>query len=300
MGLGLLFPGQGSQHPGMFEGWTAHTKSILTALRQEIGEEANEVAPEVMFQNGVAQPLIVAYELALYMTLQPLLPKPMLVLGYSVGEIAACAAADMLTPEAAVALARRRATIMDQAASPGRGMTAVRGLPLARIRQLAADSCTEVAIENGSDHAVLGGTAAGLASVEAAATAAGARTVRRLGVSISSHTSELATAAPPFRVELEQALCRDPAVPIISGIWAKPQYHREAVVDNLAHQLHTCIRFSDALAMARECGATCFLEVGPARALTQIVADLLPEVPTRPVDAFRTPEGIAAWVDRHI
>ena len=300
MGLGLLFPGQGSQHPGMFEGLAMNAKSILKALRHAIGGEANEVRPELMFRNDVAQPLIVAYELSLYVNLQPLLPKPALVLGYSVGEIAACAAAGMLTPEAAVTLASRRAEIMDQTAPSGQGMTAVRGLPLAEIRQLAAENCTEVAIENGSDHAVLGGSTVNLAAAEAAAIAAGARTVRRLAVSISSHTSELASAAAPFRTELEQALRRDPKVPIISGISARPQYHREAVVDNLARQLHTCLRFADAVTMARECGATCFLEVGAGRALTQILADSLPEVPVRPIDAFRTPEGIAAWVDGHI
>jgi [acyl-carrier-protein] S-malonyltransferase len=294
MGLGLLFPGQGSQGAGLFEGWVASAEAIIAALAGVIGEDPRTLSLEAMHRNATAQPVIVAHELALLSILRPVLPEPILVLGYCVGEIAACAAAGMLDAEAAVALAARRAALMDAYAPVESGMLAVRGPSVEHIARIAEETGTEIAIENGPDHAVLGGTLARLDLAAEAALAAGARVALRLPVSISSHVGDLRAAAGPFRQDLKAALVRDPAVTFISGVSASPLRARTAVVDDLAHQIHTRPRFADSLEMARAWGATCFLEVGPGQGLTRIVSDLMPDMPARAVDAFRSAAGVAA------
>jgi [acyl-carrier-protein] S-malonyltransferase len=205
----------------------------------------------------------------------------------------------MLAPEAAIRLAADRAALMDRVAPPNSGMLALRGLPLDEIRRLAARTGVEIAIENGPDHAILGGLNGSLAAAEAAALQAGAKTVRRLPVSIASHTSLLVEAAAPFARMLAAGLARNPEAQFISGQSAEPLWTRDAVAASLARQLHSPLRFADALTMACECGATAFLEIGPGHGLTQIVSDLLPDMPARALEAFRSAAGAGAWIKRY-
>ncbi len=128
---------------------------------------------------------------------------------------------------------------------------------------------------------------------------AGARTARRLPVTITSHTGHLAAAEAPFRRALADAVASAPSRPLVSGVAACRLIHREEVIESLAVQLHTRLRFADALRAACECGATAFLEVGPGDGLTQIVNDVIPDVPARPLCLFHTTAGVAKWIERH-
>lgn len=300
-GLAILCPGQGGQRAGMLDlalGTTAGADVVrrasgaagldLAALARRGGAET--------LRNAVAQPLLCAVELATWAALRDALPPPRLFAGYSLGELAAHGCAGALGAEDVVALAARRAALMDAAsgAAPG-GLVAVRGLPLARAEALARGAGAEVAIVNAPDQLIVGGPDAALRAVARGAEAAGAR-VQRLCVDVPAHTPALASAVGPFAEALAASALRDPAVPVLAGISAEPVRDRAAAIAALSRQLAERVEWGRCLAAAAEMGCTVFLELGPGSALSRMVAEGLPGAEARSADEFRTVEGVARWV----
>ena len=301
-GLAILCPGQGSQHPEMLElaAATPAGTALLRGATARLGWDPALRARDggaAMFANAVAQPLVCAAELATWAALAPRLPPPGALLGYSVGELVAFACAGGLEAIDAVALAGRRAELMDAASPPGAGLAALRGLPLARVEALAAAAGAEVAIVNGPDHAVVGGTAASLRDVEERARHAGA-TVIRLPISVAAHTSLLAGAVAPFAAALARAAPRAPRAPLLAGTTAEVVATPEEAIAALSTQLAARLEWERCLVAARELGCAVFLELGPGVQLARMAADVVPDARVRSVADFRSFDGVVAWVER--
>jgi [acyl-carrier-protein] S-malonyltransferase len=254
---------------------------------------------EGVYANAVAQPLVCAAEVATWAALRETLPGPALVLGYSLGELAAYACAGALAPEAAVSLAVQRAAAMDAVSPPGAGLLALRGLSLARAEALAAAAGAEVAIVNGPDHVVAGGDAQALAALEARAPAAGATAVR-IPVCVPAHTRLLRAAVAPFAAALGRSTLAAPAVPVLAGTTALPVTTRDGAVAALSAALAERIEWARCLLAAAEHGCTVFLELGPGAALAKMAGELLPDAAVRSVADFRSVAGIARWVERSL
>ena len=115
--LAILCPGQGAQHAGMFDlaRTDKQTATMLDAwhLDARLGTPLQHVLdhPTLLFSNAMAQPLVVAATLAAWVAIRDLLPKPALVAGYSVGEVAAYAVAESISCEDAIRLAAVRAEL---------------------------------------------------------------------------------------------------------------------------------------------------------------------------------------------
>ncbi len=301
-GLALLFPGQGSQEPGMLalaEGHPAGAEALRAA-------EAVLGAPPAAilrrggaepFRNAVAQPLVVAAQLATWAALREALPAPALLLGYSVGELAAHGAAGTFAPGAAMALAARRAELMDAACPGPAGLLGLRGLPAARLEALAAATGSEVAIVNGPDHCVLGGPVPALEEAARRAAAAGATTVQRLPVAVPAHTRLLAGAVAPFARALAAAGPRAPAVPVLAGVSGEPVRSAAGAVESLSRQVAQRLEWGRCLAVAAELGCTVLLELGPGTALARMAREALPGAAVRAVAEFRSAAGVARWVE---
>jgi [acyl-carrier-protein] S-malonyltransferase len=301
-GLAILCPGQGGQHAAMFDFARAAGAggALLEAARREAGEDPlalAELPTTRLFENAVAQPLVCAATLATWEALRGRLPAPRAVAGYSVGELSAWSCAGAVDAEEAVQLAARRAAAMD-AASPGPcGLLGLRGLPLARLEALALAAGASLAIVNGPDHAVAGGTTAALDRLAAAASAAGASTVQRLPISVAAHTGALAGAVAPFAATLAASGLRDPTAPVLSSLGGAPLHRRAEAIDALSRQLASRLDWSGVIATAAELGCTVFLELGPGQALARMVTELLPGVASRSVADFRGVDGVVRWVE---
>ncbi len=300
-GLAVLCPGQGGQRAGMLDlaGGTAAAADVIrrasAASGLDLAALARDGGPET-FRNAVAQPLLCAVELASWAALRDALPRPRLLAGYSLGELAAYGCAGSLGPEDLASLAAQRAALMDGAAAPAPGgLVAVRGLPLARTEALARGAGAELAIVNGPDQGIVGGPEAALRAVAGEASAAGAR-VQRLCVDVPAHTSALAAAVRPFRQALSASPLRDPEVPVLAGVSGEPVHDRATAIDALSRQLAERIDWGRCLAVAAELGCTVFLELGPGTALTRMVTEALPWAEARSIDEFRTVAGVARWV----
>lgn len=298
MSLVILCPGQGGQHADMFARMLTHpaaqpllqqANALLGAAPQDVGAGATR------FQNAVAQPLVCAGALSHWLALRDHLPRPCAVAGYSAGELAAHAVAGSMALEACLPLARTRAQLMDAASPADGGLLAVLGLDRDRIDALCTAHDVAVAIVNGPDHVVLGGHRAALQAAQADAQARGARTVE-LPVAVPAHTALLQSAADAFAETLAAQPLQIPALTLLAGIDGRRVGSRDAVVQTLAAQIATTVRWQDVIGQAVERGGRVFLELGPGRALSRRVLELQPRLQARSVEDFQTLDGVVDWV----
>ncbi len=291
----LLCPGQGGQHGAMFD--LARTDAGAANLLDACGLSA--VEPESMFENRVAQPLIVGATLAMWEALGRRVPAPSLVAGYSVGELSAYGVAGALEPIDAVRLAAARATLMDAAAATApQALVAIGGLPVERARTLAQADAFDIAIITGHDSCIAGGLEATLPHLESAVVSAGGR-LQRLPVGIASHTALMAPAVAPFAGALLAAPFHAQACPVLSGIGAEKIAGKVGAVETLSRQLSETIVWSDCMDAAAEAGMTVALELGPGAALARMLQARHPQIACRSVADFRSLDGIVAWLGRH-
>jgi hypothetical protein len=91
-----------------------------------------------------------------------------------------------------------------------------------------------------------------------------------------------------------------PAAPrVLSGVDGSPVSRVDVGLDKLAAQISQAVQWASCLEGCIEAGATDFLELGPGRALSKMVAGSYPDVPTRCLEDFRTLEGARSWLARH-
>ena len=250
-------------------------------------------------RNRVAQPTLAAFQVAAWAQVASALPAPLLVAGYSVGEVAACSAAGGYDGPTAIRVAAERAAAMDAATGAPSGLAAVLGLAEARVRSLAAAAGVAIAIRNGPRHFIVGGTDPSLAAFAAAANDAGATRVQRLCVNTPAHTPALAAAVPPFAAVLADAIAPGRlAVPMRSAIDAAALRTGEEAAAALARQLATPLDWAACMDVMAELAPAAILEIGPGDALTRMFAEAAPDVPVRALDAFRAPAAAVDWVRR--
>jgi [acyl-carrier-protein] S-malonyltransferase len=304
MRLALLFSGQGGQRP---EHWQQVAAGADGELRQALLRCLPDMAdpdfcpePEMLVRNAVAQPLIFGQQMLLWSGLQARLPRPVCVAGYSLGEMAACCVAGIFSPAQGVGLAAERAQLMDNAAGGPSGMLAVLGLDEAVVEKLAAAHGLSIAIYNAPQHVVLAGPQAGLLPAAEALAAAGASRLVHLAVRTPSHTPRLSEATTGFRRCLADLPDRRLSIPVLSAIDATPARTSAAALDALARQISSPLNWQACLEVVREMQPDVVLEIGPGDALSKLFAEVAPNIPVRPVDAFRSVDGISAWLGRFI
>ena len=305
MRLAILCPGQGAQHPAMFELAQAEAGSF-EAVDAWLVEAGGPVAqaplaellahPSAMFDNRSAQPLVVAASLAAWRVLAPRLPRPALVAGYSVGEVSAYAVAGAFPIDAAVAIAARRAEIMSTVAAErgAQGMAAASGVSPDVLTAMLAQAGCEAAIDLPAS-TIVGGPAEGLALLQALVLSAGG-SYTTLPINVASHTSLLAAAVDPLRALFASHVAA-PVLPLLAGVTGEMIHGRDQAADLLARQAVETIRWTDCLDALAESRIDVALELGPGNALTRMLRERHPGIACRSVADFRSVKGIVAWVD---
>ena len=292
MSLAILCPGQGGQHPRMFDVIEGHpeAEAVVAIADRVLSASTREVSNEDIFRNDRAQPLVCAAILSRWRMIMPDLPAPSLVLGYSVGEVAAHAIAGSYSTEACLRLATRRAAFMDQASPADAGLIAILGMNETQIQALCEHSGAEVAIVNAATHYVLGGASAALDAAALVARSHSARIVR-LKVCSPAHTSLMHSAAAKFQHELCSVAITAPRLPILAGIDGHLVCNATDVQESLAAQISRTVNWRRCIAHAVEMGVSAFLELGPGNTLSRIVHESFPKVHARSLDDFRTVSG---------
>lgn len=304
MSLGLLFPGQGTQHPAMLP-WLdtpgPHTPT-LQRMAAELGDNwrARLHEPAWGFQNGVAQCLLTGVNLAAWAAVQQQVPTPRAVAGYSVGELAAFCAAGVFSAQDALDLSLTRARLMDQAVEARHtGLIAIHGLGTVDVAALCARHSVFLAITLHASAHVVGGFHTALASTAAEALQMGATTTP-LNVPLASHTPLLAMAVAPLYAELAQRPFSPPQMALVCNRHGHTEHRPEALRTVLAEQIAQTVPWQTCMETLKEHGVTCVLEIGPGTSLSRLWQGLYPDIPARSLDEFQHPDSAVAWVRRHL
>lgn len=303
--LAILCSGQGGQHAAMFD--LPRSDPATAELLQQwlpdtaLGQPLQQILADdaLLFSNRLAQPLIVAATAAVWSALQPLLPPPALVAGYSVGEIAAYHVAGAISAPQAIRLATSRAALMDaclQLASP-QILFAVSGIAVSTLAALLTPYRLYVAIETETDSCIAGGLARDMPVVAGEIERLGGR-IRVLPVTVASHTPLMDDAVQPFAQQLRQQLSIDLPVPVLSGLSGQVLIKKEAAITVLSQQLAQTIHWSDCMDACAEQGITAALELGPGAALSRMLQARHPHIACRSVSEFRSLQGVRGWLQR--
>ena len=276
--IAFCFPGQGSLASGMGREIAEAVPEAMDVFR--VGSEAAgldlvklcfETPLEDLVETELQQPALVATSLAVLAALRARGIEPDYVIGHSVGEFAALAAAKALGTEETIALVRERGLAMAEAAreKPG-SMAAILGLADEIVEQL----CRQIVV-SGENPAV--------EECCAEAEERGARRAVKLKVSGAFHSPLVARAADRLRPAVERVRFHDPVAPFMSTVTAKVE-PAQRIGTLLVEQLTAPVRFTQAAsALVRE-GVKTFVEVGPGNVLSGLVKRIDESVKAIPVN----------------
>lgn len=263
----LLFPGQGTQFIGMADGLdlSGLDLGLLDLMHSGPEEELNRTIN--------AQPAIVAVSLALWRTSE--YGAPTLVMGHSLGEYTALAAAGALALEDILALVRQRGRFMETG-QPG-AMAAVMGLDRDTIEAMLNDVADVwVANINAPGQIVISGKKAELDQATNLLKTRGAKVVP-LKVSVASHCPLMQAAAQTLAEYLADVTIAKPAYRIVFNASARPEDDPALIRKLLTDQLVSPVRWVESIEYALSEGIDHFVEIGPKSVLSGLVKRIAPK-----------------------
>ena len=287
--IACVFPGQGSQTPGMLDAWAGQT-----IVRDTIAEASDVLALDLwhLMRHGSnaelnstinTQPVMVASSVAIYRAWRSRHAElPAMAAGHSVGEISALAAAGILSLADAVRLARHRAQAMTVALADGiGGMAAVIGLADDTVHQLCLDCAHDEVLEavnyNAPGQVVVAGHMAALGRLKEAAKTQGAKMVMFLPVSGPFHSSLMRPAMHAVATRLHSLQFADPAFPVVHNATLETATPN-SIVHALAQQLIKPVRWVDTVRLFVDRGVSHIIETGPGEVLSNLCRRIQPQL----------------------
>jgi [acyl-carrier-protein] S-malonyltransferase len=273
----LLFPGQGSQTPEMRDLVAQRAPELLDRCLELVGEDPfARVEESTRFQ----QPAIFCASIAGWQGLAGDV-QPGAAAGHSLGELAALAAAGVLSVDDALELVVLRGRLMAEADDRG-SMIALVGADADEAAKVADAAGLIVANDNAPGQVVLAGDRDNFDRAEEVAGELGKRAIR-LPVAGAFHSPSMAPAVAPFRAALDEVELDEPRFTVFSCASAQPFVD---IRDELARALIRPVRWRETFTAMHEAGATRFIEVGPGKVLARLAKRIVPgtkvETPAEP------------------
>lgn len=279
-----IFPGQGSQFPGM-------AKDLYDSSQEarEMLERANEILgfriTDIMFdgtaddlkRTDVTQPAIFLHSVVLAKCSPD--SRPDMVAGHSLGEFSALVAAGALSFEDGLRLVSIRAKAMQKACeiTPG-AMAAVLMLPAETVEAICAEvqGIVVPANYNCEGQIVISGDVAAVEEACVRMKEAGARRSLPLPVGGAFHSPLMEPARAELAIAIEQTQFNVPCCPIYQNVNALPSTDPAEIKANLLAQLTSPVRWTQTILNMEKEGANLFVEVGPGKVLQGLVAKIAP------------------------
>jgi [acyl-carrier-protein] S-malonyltransferase len=286
----FIFPGQGSQFPGM--GKDLYDNN---AFAKKLFEQANEILgfriSDVMFegsdddlkQTNVTQPAVFLHSVIAYKSADQV--RPDMVAGHSLGEFSALVANGSLSFEDGLQLVSIRASAMQKAceATPST-MAAILGLEDAKVEEICAQVTEETgetvvaANYNCPGQIVISGTIAGVQAACERLKAAGAKRALMLPVGGAFHSPLMEPAKKELQAAIEKTTFYQPSCHVYQNVTAKAVFNQDEIKKNLVEQLTSPVRWTQTIQSMITDGANKFTEVGPGKVLQGLVAKISKEV----------------------
>lgn len=281
-----IFPGQGSQYPGMGKE-LYETNPIARSMFEQADEILRFSISDIMFngtaddlkQTKVTQPAVFLHSVAIAKCLDNFSPD--MVAGHSLGEFSALVACGALDFESALKLVSVRAQAMQKACElmPGT-MAAVITLPEEVISEIC-NSCDSIVVPanfNSKKQIVISGEVSAIEQACVKMKEAGARRALVLPVGGAFHSPLMESARQELAECIERTEFMTPTCPIYQNVTALPTTDPEQIKDNLLKQLTSPVRWTHTVQNMIGDGANEFVEVGPGSVLQGLVGQISSDV----------------------
>ena len=288
-GIGLVFPGQGSQSVGMGKAlYEAHP-----ALKQ-VYEEASAVlgydSASLCFEGPAerlnlteyTQPALLVSSVAALKALEPAGIRPVAVAGHSLGEYSALVAVGGVSFRDAVGLVQKRGRYMSEAVPSGTGLVAaLLGLAPDVVKDVcrvaSAVGVVAAANFNSPGQVVIAGEKAAVERAIELAKGKGCKKAIPLPVSVPVHTPLMQRAADRLAQDLAVVHWSDLRAPLINNAEARAVGRAHEIQASLVLQLPSSVLWEDTIKTMGRMGVTTFVEVGPGTVLTGLIKRILPD-----------------------
>jgi malonate decarboxylase epsilon subunit len=291
MSVAFLFPGQGSQVPGMLHALPDHPAvgRTLTEASDHLHQDVRDLdSLEALGSSVPVQLALLTAGVAVARALAEEGVAAESVAGLSVGAFAAAVHCGVLCFSDAIRLVEQRARMMVSLYPTGYGLAAIVGLTEAQVTALVdrahtTDAPVFVGNINAPRQVVIAGSDAGMARVLDAAQRSGARKAARLQVSVPSHCPLLEPVALALRGTLAGMTLAPPSLIYVSNVKARALRAAAPIAEDLASNIAHGVRWHDATTVLEELGCRLFLEMPPGRVLTALAREAFPDVKSVPI-----------------
>jgi [acyl-carrier-protein] S-malonyltransferase len=288
-----VFPGQGSQFPGMGKEHydnNAFAKKIFGQANEILGFRLSDImftgSEEDLKQTKVTQPAVFLHSVIAYKSIEPSSASgPDMVAGHSLGEFSALVANGTLSFEDALKLVSVRANAMQKACEMNPStMAAVLGLADEKVEAV----CEEVQKETGEivvpanyncpGQLVISGTIKGIEIACERMKTAGAKRAMVLPVGGAFHSPLMASAKEELKTAIEATKFHSPTCSVYQNVVAKAVMDKDEIKQNLIDQLTSAVRWTQSVQAMISDGATRFTETGPGKVLQSLILKINKEV----------------------
>ncbi len=287
MKIAYIFPGQGSQNPGMGKNLVENFpvaarlfEELNDALHFSLSRLCFEGSPEELQLTENTQPAILGVSVAALRTMQSEgFPVPDYVAGHSLGEYSALVAANSLTATDAVKTVRARGRYMQEAVPVGTGaMAAVIGGELKDIEAACAEAsqnqiCAPANINSPGQVVIAGNTEAVDRASELLKNGLAKRVIK-LNVSAPFHSALMMPAQERLAVDLEQLSFGNLSVPLVTNVDAAVISKGSEARESLVRQVSSPVRWLESMEFLIAAGVETFVEVGPGKVLSGLMRQI--------------------------
>ena len=305
-GIGLVFPGQGSQSVGMGKALCEAYPQLRqvydeasTVLGYDVAALCFEGPAEKLNLTEHTQPALLVSSIAALRALQPFGIKPVAVAGHSLGEYSALVAAGGLSYRDAVGIVQKRGRYMSEAVPTGTGLVAaLLGLGAEAVREVCREAASAGVVQaanfNSPGQVVIAGEKAAVERAIEIAKTKGCKKAVPLPVSVPVHTPLMQKAADRLAKDLAAITWSDLHMPLINNAEAKQIAKATDIQASLVRQLPSSVLWEDSMKAMAAMGVKTFIEVGPGSVLTGLNKRIVPEAVTMNVNDPKSLESTRA------
>jgi [acyl-carrier-protein] S-malonyltransferase len=298
-----LFPGQGSQFPGMGRDLCksfAPAERIFALAEDISGQPLRRYSwqgpAETLKRTDILQPAVTALNLGCAALLRDAGYNPQFVAGHSLGEFSALQAAGVLSVQDTLRLVVARGRLMQESAERlDGGLLAIKRLQTAAVERILSEQPAGrelcIANQNTPEQTVISGDWASLRALQPAINAAGGEGIA-LDVAGPWHSKWMEEAAATFAALLDNCAFEPPACRVFLNTTGAEASDAEAIRAAMRQQMTSPVRWQAAMQALRGAGASVFYEVGPGRVLRGLLRGNWPDESAYTVRGVDGPQAL--------